>query len=163
MLLLAVLAAQAGCSTCASNCPATVFDVLATTGENLNIATAQLVGPACLSSFAECRGDFTGANACARLSIIGSGPGACELDITFSDGRDPIKAPTTFGPETQQGCCHGFPVVGSTSFTIPPLHPAVGFDAAVDTTDAAPQAGDGAVEATANVDSSAPDSSADGL
>ena len=37
-----------------------------------------------------------------------------------------------FGDETHQGCCHGFPLVGPTTVSVPPLHPIVLPDAGAD-------------------------------
>jgi hypothetical protein len=143
-LVIAAGVVASGCgSTCATNCPAIVFDIFATPGDNLNIATAQLVGPGCPLELSNCRGDLSGANPCARISLLASQPGLCELDLTFSDGRPQTAIQTEFGPETHQGCCHGFPVIGPASYTVPPLHPVGGFDAATDSasgSDAAPDA-----------------------
>jgi hypothetical protein len=79
-----------------------------------------------------CRGDFDGTNSCVRFTTIAVKPGSCQLDLTFTDGRLPFSATATFGPATTQGCCHGFPVTSTATFTIPPLHPPVGFDASPD-------------------------------
>lgn len=107
---------------------------MATLGENLNVATAGWTGDACpTDSVPQCRGDSTGTNLCVRFTIIGAHPGSCELDLTFSDGRLPFSATATFGPATTQGCCQGYPVTSSAAqVTVPPLHPAVGFDAGAD-------------------------------
>jgi hypothetical protein len=127
-----------GCaSNCATNCPAIVFDVFATPGENLNLASAQLTGPACpLDQPNACSGDSTGANPCVRLSILAPQAGTCQLDLTFTDGRAPFSVTAEFGPETHQGCCRGFPVVGAPSVTVPSLHPVV-IDAGTDAANAA--------------------------
>jgi len=137
-LTLIACATLTGCgSTCGSNCPITSIDIVATSGENLNIATATWTGPACpTGTQPQCRGDFTGANSCVRFTIIGSQAGTCELDLTFTDGRVPFSAVATFDVETHQGCCHGFPVVGDSMVTVPPLHPVVLPDAGADVTDA---------------------------
>jgi hypothetical protein len=134
MALLAGAATAAGCtSTCASNCPNLFFDVVATDGENLNVDTATYTGPACpVNTLPACRGDATGTNLCVRFTIEASGPGSCELALVFSDGRLPFRTTAQFGDETHQGCCHGFPVSGAASATVPPLHMIIGFDASPD-------------------------------
>jgi hypothetical protein len=149
VLVLFACAALAACgSTCGSNCPITAVDIVATSGENLNIATAAWMGSACPTDMQpRCRGDSTGANTCVRFTIIGSQPGTCELDLTFTDGRVPFSALATFDAETHQGCCHGFPVLGDKVVTVPPLHPVVLPDAGADVSDALPDsAGDSAVD-----------------
>lgn len=133
-LALLIGTAAAGCaSNCATNCPNLEFDVLATPGENLNVLTATWTGAGCpLDAAPQCRGDLDGTNLCTRFSIETTQSGSCELDLTFSDGRLPFRGSTTFGPETHQGCCHGFPVIGAASVTVPPLYTPVGFDASPD-------------------------------
>ena len=123
--VFATMGALPGCSgTCASNCPEVLFVVAATVGENLDVATATWAGPGCPTAPpGYCQGDAINGLACVRLFILGSQPGACQLDLTFNDGRAPFSVTTQFGPETHQGCCHGFPVVGPVAVTIPPLHP----------------------------------------
>jgi hypothetical protein len=132
--LLAGAATAAGCSSdCASNCPNLFFDVLATTGENLNVQQATFTGSACPTDvLPTCRGDVDGTNLCVRFTIQASAPGSCELALVFSDGRLPFRATAQFGEETHQGCCHGFPVTGPAVATVPPLHPIIGFDASPD-------------------------------
>lgn len=134
MALLAGAAGAAGCSSnCASSCPNLVFDVVATVGENLNVQTATYTGPACpVNTGPACRGDVDGTNLCVRFTIEAIAPGSCELDLVFSDGRLPFRATGEFGAETHQGCCHGFPVTGPASVTVPPLHPIIEFDASPD-------------------------------
>jgi hypothetical protein len=134
-----------GCgSTCGTDCPAVVFDVFATTGENLAIATAHWTGSACpLDQPNTCSPDTANNLPCARLSILGIQPGTCQLDLTFNDGRAPFSVTTEFGPETHQGCCHGFPVVGPALVYIPPLHPTAtdaGTDAETDAPTSSPDA-----------------------
>lgn len=135
-LLFALLAgaAVAGCSSnCGANCPNVYFEVVATTGENLNVATATWTGDACpTDATPQCRGDFDGTNICVRFTTIAVKSGSCRLDLTFTDGRLPFSATGTFGPATTQGCCQGYPVTSTAMITIPPLHPAVGLDASPD-------------------------------
>ena len=122
------LAGAAGCAgNCATGCPPLQFDVVATSGENLNLASAQWSGPACPAAPPKsCGSDpYNSNNYCVRLSIIAVGEGNCRLDLTFNDGRTPFSATAVFGAETHQGCCHGFPISGATSATVPPLHPVV--------------------------------------
>jgi hypothetical protein len=131
-LAVASVTTLSGCAgTCATNCPAIVFNVLATPGENLNLATAQWMGPACPTESPVCIGDAAG-NACTRFFLIAMVSGVCELDLTFSDARAPFSVQAQFGPETHQGCCHGLPVIGAATVYIPPLHPVVGPDAGID-------------------------------
>ena len=127
----------AGCgSTCGANCPPTLVDVLAPSGENLNVLSAHWTGPACpVGAQPLCRGDISGANNCVLFSILGSQTGTCELDLVFNDGRAPFSVVAEFGAETHQGCCHGFPVIGPTTVMVPPLHPIVLPDAGADATD----------------------------
>ncbi|HET6151113.1 MAG TPA: hypothetical protein VFH68_26490 [Polyangia bacterium] len=128
----AALVASPGCgSTCASNCPAISFDVIATPGENLDVLTAHWMGTACPAQQPNyCAPDRVNRLACIAISIIGIQPGTCQLDLTFNDGRAPFSVTAEFGPETHQGCCHGFPVLGAPRVTIPPLHPPPGDAAA---------------------------------
>jgi hypothetical protein len=151
-------AVVSGCAgNCATGCPNTLFDVFASPNENLNIATTQLVGPGCPPVLAGCRGDLAGTNSCVRLSLVASQPGACELDMTFSDSRTAVSIKTEFGAETHQGCCQGFPVIGPGSYTIPTLGSPPPVDAGSDAADAA-------VDATTDVAADAPtrdDASAD--
>jgi hypothetical protein len=110
----------AGCgSNCGTNCPINELDVLASPGENLNVLNAQWTGPACQSELPACRDD--GVNNCVRFTILPVGEGTCQLDLTFIDGRPPVSVVATFGPETHQGCCHGFPLLGTAPFVVPPL------------------------------------------
>jgi hypothetical protein len=144
-LAVASLTALSGCGgTCASNCPPIVFNVIATAGETLSLATAQWTGTACPGNPPICGPDYTGANNCVGLSIIAVAPGTCTFDLTFSDGRAPYSVTAEFGTETHQGCCHGLPVLGPTSAIIPPLHPVASTDAGTDAADggnAVPDAG----------------------
>ena len=157
-LAAASVAALDGCAgTCASNCPPILFDILATTGENLSLATAIWTGPACPADPPRCGFDYTDTNNCARFSIIAVAPGTCEVDLTFSDGRAPFSVQAEFGPETHQGCCHGLPVIGATTAIIPPLHPLPSADAGIDGTDGAsavPEAGGGDLTGAAGGDAS---------
>ncbi len=75
--LVAGAAVTAGCSSnCGSNCPNLTFDVVATVGDNLNVATATWTGPACPTDAAPlCRGDFDGTNICVRFTIDRGGAG----------------------------------------------------------------------------------------
>jgi len=66
---------------------------------------------------------FNSSLTCVHIAIVGAQPGTCRLDLTFNDERAPFSATAEFGPETHQGCCHGFPVVGPLFSTVPPLHP----------------------------------------
>jgi len=118
-------AAVAGCSSdCGSHCPNLTFDVVATTGENLNVATATWTGDACpTDTVPMCRGNFDGTNSCVRFTTIAVHPGSCRLDLTFTDERLPFSATGTFGPATTQGCCQGYPLTSAAMVTIPPLHP----------------------------------------
>jgi hypothetical protein len=127
-------AAVAGCSSnCGADCPNLYFEVQATSGENLNVATATWTGDACPTDATPmCRGDIVGTNNCVLFTTIAVKSGSCRLDLTFTDGRLPFSATGTFGPATTQGCCQGFPVTGTATVTIPPLHPAVGVDAGPD-------------------------------
>lgn len=158
-LAAALALGVSGCaSNCATNCPAIVFDVFATPGENLNLASASWTGPACaLDQPNACSGDTTGTNPCVRLSMLAIQAGTCRLDLTFTDGRAPFSVTTEFGPETHQGCCRGFPVVGASFVIVPSLH-AIAIDAGTDTadaaetgrdTDASAPAGDDAMDAPA--------------
>jgi hypothetical protein len=125
--LLALVAASApGCaSKCGSNCPNTEIGVLASSGENLNWTGSvdggpgtNWTGPACPPYPPSCRGDDN--NPCQIFTIVGSGPGTCDLTITFSD-RPTFVVHAEFGPATTQGCCKGFPVIGSAVVMVPPL------------------------------------------
>ena len=154
----AAVVATPGCgSTCATNCPTISFSAIATPGENLDVMTAQWMGPACPAGPPNyCAPDRINGLPCVAISIIASQAGTCQLDLTFNDGRPPFSVTAEFGPETHQGCCHGFPVLGSPVVTIPPLHPAP-HDAAADG-GTGPDAGrdaDGAADSDAS--SGAPD------
>ena len=135
-LLFALLAgsAVAGCaSDCAHNCPTLTFTAIASSGENLNVATATWTGDACATDQSpECRGNIDGSLPCVYFSIIAARPGSCRLDLTFTDGRAPFSATATFGPATHQGCCQGFPVTSATTVMVPPLHPPAVVDAGPD-------------------------------
>ena len=149
--IIAAVVLAAGCAgNCATNCPVIVFGIYATPGENLDIATAQLAGPACPESVGGCSGDLSGANTCVRMSIIGAQAGMCELDLTFTNGRAPLAIKTEFAAETNQGCCHGFPVIGPWSYTVPPLYGS--------TTDAG---ADGGLDSEADATSDSPADDAD--
>ncbi len=138
--------------------------MLATSGENLNVLSAHWTGPACpVGAQPLCRPDVSGANSCVRFSILGSQTGICELDLVFNDGRAPFSVVAEFGPETHQGCCHGFPVVGPTTVTVPSLHPIVLPDAGADATAAAADAGNGSDSAVDVPPDVPPDSPADDL
>jgi hypothetical protein len=141
--LLAGAAVSSCSSNCGSNCPNVYFDVSATVGENLNVATATWTGDACpTDAVPQCRGDFDGTNICVRFTTIAQRAGSCELALTFTDGRAPFSATATFGPATTQGCCQGFPVTSVASVTVPPLHPPAVVDAGPDAgPDAAGDAG----------------------
>ena len=135
LLFVALLAAAtvAGCSDCGAHCPNLTFTVVATSGENLNVATATWTGDACPTDTTPlCRGDLSGINLCVQFTMIGQRAGSCRLDLTFTDGRLPFSATGTFGPATTQGCCQGFPVTSSATVTIPPLHPPAVIDAGPD-------------------------------
>jgi hypothetical protein len=125
-------------STCGSNCPVTAFVVVATSGENLNVLTAQWTGPACPVGVTPlCRPDVSGANPCSVFTIIASQTGSCQLDLVFTDGRAPFSVVAMFGEETHQGCCRGFPVLDPAMVTVPPLHPVMLPDAGTDAADSA--------------------------
>ena len=117
-----------GCAgNCASNCPNLTFAAAATPGENLDVLTAHWAGAACPAEQPSyCAPDTINGLRCVSFALIGIGEGACQIDLTFKDGRAPFSAVATFGPETHQGCCHGFPVVGANVAVIPPLHPQSG-------------------------------------
>jgi hypothetical protein len=135
VLLLSLLVGATDCgSDCGANCPNLAFDVVATTGENLNVDNATWTGDACpTDAVPMCRGDFDGTNSCVRFTLIAPRPGSCRLDLTFTDGRLPFSATATFGPATTQGCCHGYPLTsGAASVTVPPLHPPAVVDAGPD-------------------------------
>ena len=149
------IAGCAGCgSTCGSNCPPTSFAVVATAGDNLNVLSAAWTGPACpVGTTPLCRGDASGAYPCTFFTMFGTQAGSCQLDLVFNDGRAPFSAVAEFGDETHQGCCRGFPVVGPTSVTVPPLHPVALPDAGADAADsAADVAPDGPSDDIANAD-----------
>ena len=159
----AAVVATAGCgSMCATNCPTVSFSAVATPGENLDVMTAHWMGPACPASQPNyCAPDRINGLACVAISIVASQPGTCQLDLTFNDGRVPFSVTAEFGPETHQGCCHGFPVLGSPVVTIPPLHPAPN-DAAAEggtTPDAGRDAGGDASSETSPGASDAPSGS----
>jgi hypothetical protein len=142
-LLASGLLASGCTSTCATGCPEVTFTVAATQGENLDVDTATWAGPGCPPAPpGYCLGDSINNLPCVRFFITGSNSGACQLDLTFNDGRAPFSAIAQFGPETHQGCCHGFPVDGPTGVTIPPLHPKVS-DASADVSGTADAAADG--------------------
>jgi hypothetical protein len=107
---------------------------VATAGENLDVNSAQWSGPGCPSSQpGYCAPDpNNSSNTCVRVAIFAGQEGTCQLDLTFNDGRAPFSATAVFGPETHQGCCHGFPVMGPTYATVPPLHPSPSGDAGGD-------------------------------
>ena len=158
-VIVAGLTASAGCgSTCATNCPNLLFEAVATPGENLDVKTAQWAGPACPSSQPNyCRPDPNNGLACVNITIIGTQAGTCQLDLTFNDGRAPFSTIAEFGPETHQGCCHGFPVLGASTVTIPSLHPqpddagadaSPGVDASADAGTADAPTGDSHIVAT---------------
>jgi hypothetical protein len=135
-------AALPGCgSNCAANCPATELQILATSGQVLNVTSASWTGPACPDTVPLCRG--TG-SPCERFGIIAKAPGACDLTIMFSDCR-PMTIHGEFGPPSHQGCCMGFPVVGDAVVVIPPLDAGICADAASNdgANDAAGGASDG--------------------
>lgn len=162
-VIIAGLTASAGCGgNCATNCPNLIFQAIAPPGENLDLRSAQWAGPACPQvqpTF--CGNDPTTGRTCVVISIIGTQAGACQLDLTFNDGRAPFTTIAEFGPETHQGCCHGFPVVGASMATIPPLHPQPD-DAGLDAppgSDAAPDAGTADLATGDAHIGSAPDSS----
>ena len=149
--LVAGLLGVAGCaSDCGANCPLLAFQVVAPSGESLTYATATWTGDACATDQApECRGNFDGSLPCVGFTIIAARPGSCRLDLTFTDGRAPFSATGNFGPATQQGCCHGFPVIGAPVVTVPPLHPPAVVDAGPD--------GDGAAAGDASTSDAASD------
>jgi hypothetical protein len=121
-LLLASASVLSGCAgRCGSNCPVLDVDLFAAPGENLNVSSAQWTGPACPPGLPTCRGDLYNPAQlpCIRFTMLASAPGACQLDVTFTD-RPPVTVSATFGPETTQGCCHGFPVIGTAVFNVPP-------------------------------------------
>ena len=95
--LFAGTLAVAGCaSDCGANCPAVVFNVVATGGESLTVATATWTGDACATDQApECRGNVDGSLPCVDFTIIGARAGTCRLDLTFTDGRLPFSATGT--------------------------------------------------------------------
>ncbi len=132
--LVAAVLGVAGCaSDCGANCPAATFDVVASYGENLSVATATWTGDACATDLTpECRGNLDGSLPCVRFTMVGVRSGSCRLDLTFTDGRAPFGATANFGPATQQGCCQGFPVTGAAVVTVPPLHPPAVVDAGSD-------------------------------
>ncbi len=142
-------AAVAGCSSnCGANCPNVYFEVVATVGDNLAIATATWTGDACAADQSpECRGNVDGSLPCVGFTIIAARSGSCRLDLTFTDGRVPFSATGTFGPATTQGCCHGYPVTSAASVTIPPLHPPAVVDAGSDVGSDASGADAGAADA----------------
>jgi len=120
----AALMATSGCgSTCASNCPPFIFNIIASPGENLDVLAAPLTGPACpTSALTYCNANQAAGLNCVYMTIIAAQPGTCRLDLTFKDGRAPFSVTAEFGPETHQGCCHGLPVLGPSLVTIPPLY-----------------------------------------
>jgi hypothetical protein len=145
IIAIAGLTASAGCGgTCATNCPNLLFQAMASPGENLDVKSAQWAGPACPPEQPSyCAPDPTSGRTCVFISMLGTQAGTCQLDLTFNDGRAPFRAIAEFGPETHQGCCHGFPVLGTSAVTIPPLHPQAD-DAGVDSapgSDALPDTG----------------------
>jgi hypothetical protein len=120
LLAAATVLTATGCaSKCATNCPLIEVDVFATPGENLDVAAAPTwAGPACPPDPLHCRGDAV--QPCTRFTFRGIAAGSCDLTITFQN-RPPFTAHTSFAPETTQGCCRGFPVLGETAFTVPRL------------------------------------------
>ena len=122
LLVLAVLAAvplAAGCaSNCGNSCPTTTFEAQSSNGESLSVNTATWTGPACPNAIPECRALDT---SCQWFDIVGAAEGTCDLTITFTDGHPTFVAHAVFGPAVTQGCCKGFPVVGSAIVMIPPL------------------------------------------
>jgi hypothetical protein len=120
-----------GCeSNCRSHCPATEVLINAPTGENLDITGSTLSGPACRQGVDFCSPDPTGTLPCVQLRIVGIAEGACDLSLTFGDGRPPFAIHALFGPETTVGCCRGFPAMGDAVVTVPSLYG----DAAADAT-----------------------------
>ena len=54
------------------------------------------------------------------------------LELTFTDGRLPFERDRYVRAGDHAGLLPGYPVTGTATVTIPPLHPAVGLDAGPD-------------------------------
>jgi hypothetical protein len=132
-LLLASPLVISGCgSTCGTNCPIVAVDINATLGEALNTSGASWTGPACPTTYQPVCWSDDNINPCTSFEIVAAAPGACDLTITFSDGRPTFTEHAVFDQATTQGCCHGFPALVPTTVTIPPLDGGTVSDAAAD-------------------------------
>jgi hypothetical protein len=152
-----LMVAPTGCTDCdVPYCPVALASIQAETNVDLPITNIERSGPSCPQIRPLCRGDDT-TTSCTHTEFYGTGPGFCEVRLTFADRPQEIVE-FTFGEKVK--CCSGNPVIGESTYLIPVnpdagiysahdagndavriVYPADGGDAA---TDADPDGGDDA-------------------
>jgi hypothetical protein len=122
--LLALFTAQHGCaSNCGNDCPATSVYIGSSDNAELSIAF-DVNGPACpRASSVLCTGDES-TTYCTHTTVTGLAVGRCDVLVVFdpyTDGRPSEIVHLEFGPppNTPGTCCHGFAVIGPSTYIIP--------------------------------------------
>jgi hypothetical protein len=112
-----VLVAPTGCgSDCdVPYCPSALASIQTETNVDVPITNIERAGPSCPQIRPLCRGDDQ-TTICTHTEFYGTGPGFCEVRITFAD-RPAEIVEFTFGEK--MSCCPGMPIVGESTYYIP--------------------------------------------
>ena len=128
--LLALVTAQHGCaSSCGNYCPPSSVYIGSADNAELSIAF-DVNGPACpRASSVLCTGDES-TTSCTHTTVTGEAVGRCDVLVAFNpytDGRPSEIIQLQFGPPSDAPgtCCHGYQVLGPSTYIIPD-HPSGG-------------------------------------